>query len=320
MRLPPPWRGRESPARRIASGIIAPTSIMSARVLRGRFLFAAWLTLALTAGVDAVRTPSSDVSIFASVIDASGQPITDLVATDFAIREDGLDREVVSAKRATQPLSVALLADTTTAAEGYVPDLRAGFKAFIETVLQAEPESQLSLWEFGQAAVRIQDFTSDREVLLVPASRLFPKPRSASVLLEALYDSSKSLAGRPSHRRDIVAIKVEPAVEQSRREPPQVNESLIFTRAQLWIISVQKGQLANESRDLALNTLVRNAGGRREFIVAASAIEGYMRQYAAALTSQYEVTYRRPSGPAKIVQTGVRREGARVIAGIAAPQ
>ncbi len=45
-----------------------------------------------------------------------------------------------------------------------------------------------------------------------------------------------------------------------------------------------------------------------------------MRQYAAALTSQYEITYRRPSRSAKVVQTGVRREGARVIAGLAAPQ
>ena len=180
--------------------------------------------------------------------------------------------------------------------------------------------SQLSLWEYGQAAVRIENFTSDADKLGRTAARLFPKPRSASVLLEALFDASQSLAGRPSPRRAIVVVNIEQGDEQSRREPPQVNESLIFSRSQLWLVSVQKGQLAAEKRDLALNALVRNAGGRREFIVAASAIEGYMRQYAAALTSQYEITYRRPSRSAKIVQTGVRREGARVIAGLAAPQ
>ena len=45
-----------------------------------------------------------------------------------------------------------------------------------------------------------------------------------------------------------------------------------------------------------------------------------MRQYADALSAQYELTYRRPSGRPKIVETGVRREGAKAIAGIFAPQ
>jgi hypothetical protein len=78
--------------------------------------------------------------------------------------------------------------------------------------------------------------------------------------------------------------------------------------------------MRNAQRDVLLNTLVRNAGGRREYIVAASAIETYLRQYAAALTAQYEVTYKRPAGRLNIVQTGVRREGARAIAGIFAPR
>ena len=293
---------------------------MPARILRGRFVFAACLALALTAGADAARTLPAEVSIFASVIDPAGNAITDLTTADFAIREDDADREVVSARLATQPMNVALLIDTSTAAEVFVQEMRVGFKTFIQTALASSPQSQLSLWEYGQAAVRIENFTSDAEKLGRTAGRLFTKPRSGSVLLEALFDASQSLAGRPSPRRAIVAVNIEPGDEQSRREPPQVNESLIFSRSQLWLVSVQKGQLAAEKRDLALNALVRNAGGRREFIVAASAIEGYMRQYAAALASQYEITYRRPSRSAKIVQTGVRREGARVIAGLAAPQ
>jgi len=292
---------------------------MPARILLPRFLFAGCLALALTAGADAALTQPADVSLFVSVIDPSGNPILDLTTPDFAIREDDVDREILSAKRATQPMNVALLIDTTSAAETFVPEMRAGFKAFIQTALASAPESQLSLWEFGQAAVRIENFTSDPDKLGRTAGKLFSKPRSGAVLLEALFDASQALYGRPSPRRAIVAVNIEPIEEQSRREPPQINESLMLSRSQLWVVSVQKG-LAKEKRDLALNALVRNAGGRRESIAAASALEGYMRQYAAALTSQYEITYRRPSRSAKIVQTGVRREGAKVIAGLAAPQ
>ena len=148
-------------------------------------MFAACVALALTAGADAALTQPADVSIFASVIDATGQPITDLTTADFAIREDETDREIVSARLATQPMNVALLIDTSTAAEVFVQEMRVGFRTFIQTVLAASPQSQLSLWEYGQAAVRIENFTSDADKLGRTAGRLFTKPRSASVLLEA---------------------------------------------------------------------------------------------------------------------------------------
>ena len=76
---------------------------------------------------------------------------------------------------------------------------------------------------------------------------------------------------------------------------------------------------AEVSRNVLRKTLVRNAGGKREYIVAALAIATYLRQYAAALTAQY-ATYKRPAGRPNIVQAGVRREGARAIAGIFAPR
>lgn len=295
--------------------------MMTARVLRGRLLFASYLALVLTAGADAVRTEGADKFIFVSVLDASGTPVTDLTAADFALREDGVDREVLTAKLATEPLRVALLADTTKEAELYIRDIRAGFQAFIQDVLAKSPESQISLWEFGQASSRIKDFSSDGAALEKEVGRLFPKPGAASVLLEALYDTSEALAKRPSPRRAIVVLNLEPGDEQSREEPRKIADSLMRSRAQLWAVSVQQGTLKNAKRDVVLNTLVRNAGGMREFIVAESAITRYMRQYAAALTAQYELTYRRPQGSRpQVVQTGVRRDGVKVIAGISAPQ
>lgn len=292
----------------------------TARALPGWVLFALSLTIALTAGAGVWGIQGPDQTIYATVLDASGQPLTGLTAVDFAIREDGVDREVLTATLATEPLRIALLVDTSTAAEEYVSDIRAGCTAFVQAVMENSADAQISLWEFGQASVRIKDFTSDAAALERHTRRLFPKPRAASVLLEALYDASEALASRPSPRRAIVVLNLEPADEQSRQEPKKITDSLMRSRAQLWAVSVQRGTLQNAQRDLVLNTLVRSAGGLREFIVAPSAIAGYMRQYAAALTAQYELTYRRPSGRPQVVQTGVRRDGAKVIAGILAPR
>lgn len=293
---------------------------MAARVVLPLLLFLSGLPLALRADSAAARRAADEKSLFVTVLDPAGKPLTDLTGADFAVREDGVDREVVRAVRATDPLRVALLADTTPGAEEFVPTIRAGFKAFVQDVLAASPDAEISLWEFGQAAVRITNFTKDKAALDKDVGRLFPKPRAASVLLEAIYDTSEALAARPSPRRAIVTLNVEPSDEQSRQEPKKTNESLRRSRAQLWALSVQKGTLKNAQRDLVLNTFVRNAGGMREYIVTDTAIEGYMRRYAAALTSQYELTYLRPSGRPQVVQTGVRRDGAKVIAGIFAPQ
>lgn len=298
---------------------------MRARVVHRLLLPASCLALvvALASGALAsgpAATQGTAKTIYVSVLDAEGTPVTDMTAADFAVREDTVDREIVSAALTTEPLSIAMLVDTTDGAEDYVADIRAGFKAFVQDVLAKSPQSQLSLWEFGQAAIRIRDFTSDAAALDKDIGRIFPKPRAPSVLLEALYDTSQALAKRPGPRRAIVALNVEPVDEQSRQEPKKINEALLKSRAQLWSLSVQKGSLKNPQRDLVLNTLVRNAGGQREFIVAQSAIESYLRRYAAALTSQYALTYTRPSGTANVVQTGARRQGVKIVTGIFAPQ
>ena len=290
------------------------------RDLRRGLLSAAWLGLLMTAGAGATPSQAGSQPVLASVFDAAGQPITDLTVADFAIREGGVDREVISAARATGPLHIALLIDTTRGATEYVRDLRAGLRAFIKDVLAANPESRIALWEFGQAAVRTRDFTGDGAALDEIAARAFPRPEAESVLVEAIYDASERLARAPGPRRAIVVINAEPGIEESRLQPERVNASVLKSRAQLWSLSVQNEQTRNGRRDIILNMVTRNAGGLREFIAAPSAIESYMRRFAAGLNAQYVVTYKRPAGVPQLVQTGVRRDGARVIAGLAAAQ
>jgi hypothetical protein len=293
---------------------------MTARALRLWLVASSCLVLMLTAGVRQVSTQGNNKSIFVSVLDAEGKPVTGMTTAEFLIREDNVDRKVVEVKPATQPIYIAMLVDTTTGAEEFISDIREGFTVFTQQVLSKSPESQLGLWEFGQAAVRIQNFTNDAVKMAEQTKRIFPKPNASSVLLEALNDASDDLAKKPSPRRAIVALNLEPSEELSAQEPKKVNDSLMKSHAQLWCVSLQKGTLKNARRDVVLNQFVRNAGGTREFIVAQSAVTMQLSKIADALLNQYEVVYERPADKAQIVQIGTYREGVKLVTGIFAPK
>ena len=259
-------------------------------------------------------------SIFVSVFDGDGKPVEGMTAADFAIREDKVDRQVVSVTPAVQPLFITVLVDTTTAAQDYISDIREGLVSFVGEVLSKSPESQIALWEFGQSSERVQDFTSDAAALTERINRMFPEPNASSVLLEALIDASRSLEKAASPRRAIVVVNLEPSEEVSREAPKKINESLMKSHTQLWAVSIQKGALKNAQRDVVLNALVRNAGGTREYIVTPSALTGQLGRIAGALTTQYEVSYSRPGGKATVVQVGTYRQNLKLIAGLFAPK
>ncbi|HSC27288.1 MAG TPA: VWA domain-containing protein [Vicinamibacterales bacterium] len=272
--------------------------------------------------VTAGTQSAADKSIFVAVVDEAGTPVTDLSVEEFRIREDGVDRELTTVRRATQPLNVMLLGDTTQDAEPFARDIRVALTAFVRQTLGASPDSQISLMEFGQAAIAVTPFTKDAEALERGINKLVAKPSAASVLLEALIEASNTLGRRPSPRRAIVSLNLEPSNEQSREEPNRIIESLRRSVAQVWAVSLQNGPLRNPKRDVVLNQLTKNTGGRREFIVGQSALETILKSFADALTAQYEVIYKRPAGvrSAKIVQTGLTRQGLRLHASLYAPR
>ncbi len=280
--------------------------------------FAAWAAMAPAAATNG-QTAGERTIIFSGV-DEAGRPIKDFTSNDILIREDGVDRELVSVKPSTETLNVVLMADTSSAAEDMLRDLRVSLTAFVRQVHAVSPEAQISLMEFGQAAITVVPFTTSDQDLEKGINTLVGKPRTASVLLEAINAASKTLAKRPSPRRAIVALNVEPSDERSQEQPKRIIESLRLSVAQLWCVSIQKGALKNATRDVVLNDFTKNTGGDRQFIVGQSAIETWLKRYADALTAQYEATYKRPASKAQQVQIGTTRPGVKLHASGFAPQ
>jgi hypothetical protein len=275
---------------------------MLARVPR-RAMFSALLTLALVPANPPVRAAVADKSLFVAVLDAQGQPVQDVRLGDILIREDGQDREVVSIKPASQPISVVALVDTaqgTRVTDAYgtpediTRDIRVAMAAFAKQLLSRSPDASVMLMEFGQAAIPVVPFTQNFSDYEKGVNRLTAKPGVGSVLLEAIGAANVELAKRPSTRRAIVSLNLEPSDEQSSEQPKKVVEGFRKSAAQLWSVSVQRGGLKNSKRDLVINDFAKATGGQRDFVVGISAVVDIMRRYADALAGQYEVVYKRP--------------------------
>ena len=80
-----------------------------------------------------VLAQAQEREIYASVIDEAGAPVTALAATDFVVREDGVQREILRVSPATDPLRIAVLVDTSQAIEPHVSDLRNALRASSRT-------------------------------------------------------------------------------------------------------------------------------------------------------------------------------------------
>jgi hypothetical protein len=272
---------------------------------------------------------SSEKRVFVTVLDAqTNKPVTGLPASAFAIREDNLDREIVSVAPATDPMSLVVLADTTSAFTRFTRDLRLSTQSFIKQFMGASPGSSVALWEFGGSDIPIVNFTTDEGRLELAAGRLFPKGTlsdldftttgsaithgqdiTASNLVEAIDSAAKQLAKRPETRRVIFSFNSDLSVEASKLPGQMVQDDVQKANASVFAVSLQEQVANGPLRDNVLNNLCPYSGGKRITILDIAALESALKNVADILTSQYVVTYRRPSGTARQVLVGVRVTG-----------
>ena len=316
--------------------------MMARSVVRGA-LAAAVAVLAWPAAHTAARGDQQEgqKSIFVSVVDDSGKPVKDMATTDFALREDGKDRQIVSVGPAQAPLNVVVLVDTNNSAMRLTQDIHTAELAFIKQLHAVRQDAEIELMEFGQAPVPATSFITGDAELQKALDHLVPKSGADSVLMEAIAQANGDLAKRPSPRRAIVSVNVDPSSEQLG-DRKRIAQSFVKTDSTLWALTLRQNDVSfstatnenaytkssaaanannvSSSRNALLEELAKASGGAHEVINAPTAMEGVLRQWADDLTYQYQITYIRDGGSAKVVQVGTARQGVHLHASGFAPQ
>lgn len=233
-------------------------------------------------------------TVFVSAVDRDGNPVNDLTVDDVTVREDGRLREVLSVTRATDPMDVALLVDTSSAAIGSIQDVRAGVAAFLDSLGEGHRVALVTLASRPTIAV---DYTANRERLMEAAAGLFALPSSAGTRLDAIVEVARGLDQRDTERVAIVALVFEGG-EQTRFYTNDVLAALEQSGASLHAVTV--GEFVNTgqepSRSLAevWERGTRASGGQRLIVRTSNALDTVMGRVGAELGAQYRVTFGRP--------------------------
>jgi Ca-activated chloride channel homolog len=280
------------------------------------------LALAIAFGVAAAdgqapaQAPKSgERSMFVSVLDKADAPVRSLAPADFAVREDGMAREVLRAEQATDPVTIALLVDTSQAAQTYIPDMRRALAAFVKKMGGKNP---IAIVGFGERPTVLTDYTLDVPSLVKGVERVFAAQGSGSTLLQAVEETCKALKKRDFERGVIVAISAG-GPEFSERNYQEFYPILRDAGVAVQVMSFDitppnMSSSGQRNREQFIDAFTRETGGNRFSLLTSMALDDAMAKLADQIVNQYRVTYFRPDRliPPKKVEVTVRPPGLTV--------
>jgi Ca-activated chloride channel homolog len=278
-----------------------------------RILFALAITALVLPG--SARAQQTELSIYATVLNEAGAPVTALTAADFVVREGGVQREILRVSPATDPMQIAVLVDTSQAVNRHLTDLRGALRGFFR---EMQGKHEIALIGFGERPTVLVDYTRDPARLEAGVGRIFAHQGSGAYVLEAIAEASRALRKREGARSAIVVITAE-GREFSNLYHRTVLDELRGTNATLhaFVLSRPRAIFIDEAareREITLADGSKSTGGRREHLLTSMALEERLGDLVRELNNQYHIVYVRPGAliAPDTIDVDVRHDGLTV--------
>ena len=261
--------------------------------------------LALLATVPALaqvpqRTPTFEVGIEVinlnlSVTDNRSRYVTDLLAKDFAVFEDGIRQELSLFTHENLPISMAVLIDSSASMDEKLATAQAAATRFVRTL---RPEDAAEIIQFNDRATVLQDFTADHTALEAAIRRTVAAGPTA--LHNALYIALKELGKQKKAgqlRRLAIVLLTDGEDTASLVTDEQVLELARKTEINIYAIRLATDRAADRLRpsfsqaSYVLTALSRETGGQVFFPTSLNELETVYDRIAEELRTQYSVGY-----------------------------
>src|SRR5262245_23295234 len=117
----------------VAIGVMALVAVTSAQTFRGR----------------------TEVVVLDVLVKNAGVPVSDLVAADFEVRDNGVVQDVTATRADSVPVDLTLVLDVSSSARGLLDSFKNDVKRIAELL---RPEDRVRLLSCGGFTTRVFDF------------------------------------------------------------------------------------------------------------------------------------------------------------------
>src|SRR5262249_6650480 len=158
-------------------------------------------------------------------------PVAGLTANDFAIKEDGKPREIVSAEVARTPMQITLMLDDSGLGLG---DIRQSAGRFIEAL---QGRAEFAIITMAGRNLALVDFTPDPPTLYAGLQKMLTRNVPSTYVLDGLLEVAETFQRRKAERPAIVLVVVE-GEELSTARAEVVQNAIQRSRAILYYVGL----------------------------------------------------------------------------------
>jgi hypothetical protein len=236
-------------------------------------------------------------TVYVTVTDRQGAPLTDLTAADFVVKEGGKEREVIKAEPAKARMRLALGVEERLAPDTQV---RLGVFEFVKRIASA---AEVSLITIGLANRTIVDYTSDAGALVDGINTLTLNASRESNMAEGIFEIVEGFTKATAERPVVVVVAI--AGGQTSIDPRNFLNKLGDSGVTMHAATLGGGRISSaplgamgeeNSRDQVLGDGPKQSGGRHVDVNATAGVPKALQQIADDLLAQYAITYVLPDG------------------------
>lgn len=258
-------------------------------------LLAAGAATALAAQGQRIRSGVELVSLNVTATDGQGKYVTDLSEDDFEVFEDGAKQKMTFFSKTQQPISLAVLLDTSASMDermGIAQDAAIGFAK------QLRKDDQAMVIDFDSQVRVLAPFTNDAAVL-EKAIRT-TTPNGSTSLYNAIYvalDSLKRFKATPGAaeiKRQAIVLLSDGDDTSSLVEFDVVLDRAKRSDTAIYAIGLRAGEIARrefKEAEFVLKQLANETGGRAFFVTDARELAKIYQSIWDDLSSQYAIAY-----------------------------
>jgi len=244
-----------------------------------------------------LRTNAYEVRLNASVIDSSGQPVSDLPQDAFHVYEDGVLQTIIGFRHEDVPVSLGILIDSS----GSMYDKRAAVDAAsLDLVKLSNRQDEAFLVDFSSEAYIDQDFTNSIDKL--QQGLAYIKSSGGTALYDAVIASADYLSKNAKRSKQVLLIVTDgddnassATLEQTIRRVQDLDGPAIYCIGLLFGEDVSHSE-ARHSREV-LSELAGQTGGQAYFPRSLKEVDAIAHDVAQDIRQQYTIEYRSTKSP-----------------------